>query len=242
MEDLLSAAGADPLRQSWRQPAAGDTVDAANLVVRFGPRRDGGLLVGAHWDSRPWADRDPDPRNRDKGVPGANDGASGTSVLLTLAEILVADPPPIPVTLVLFDLEDMGEDSLGTDYALGSLHFARNWPVDRPEMGLIIDMVCRSGQLYDWEPVSLMRAPQAHRLLLAAERAAGLYLFSGVAGTSLTDDHIPLLAAGLPTALIIGIQDPDWHTLQDLPENCSPDALQQIGTLLIEIIYGGYLR
>jgi hypothetical protein len=146
------------------------------------------------------------------------------------------------VTLVFFDLEDMGREDPPVDFSLGSAHFARHWPVDRPETGLIIDMVCRGDQLYDWEQISHDAAPQVASLIRAAEAAAGLHMLSGVVGAPMVDDHIPLIQAGLPTGLLIGIQDPDWHTLRDLPENCSEQALQDVGTLLLEIIYGNYLH
>lgn len=243
MEILLESTGGFAFRQSWRaDPVPGDTLDLVNLIARFGPRRDGGILIGSHWDSRPMADRDPDPANHQRPVPGANDGASGTAVMLVLAEMLGQEPPPIPVTLVFFDGEDLGRDDPPVSFSIGSTYFAANWPVDRPELGLIIDMVCRDNQLFDWELLSHEAAPQVSSLLTSAERSLGLHVMSGVVGEALVDDHVPLNRAGLPTGLLIGIQDPDWHTLRDLPENCSAEALQRVGTLLLEVIYGSYLR
>jgi hypothetical protein len=243
MEGLLKSTGGFSFRQEWRAaPLPGDSLDLVNLIARYGPLRNGGILIGTHWDSRPWADLDSDPANHSRPVPGANDGASGTAVLLALAEILGRRPPPIPVTLVFFDAEDMGQEDTETDFALGSARFASNWPVDRPEVGLVIDMVCREGQLFDWEYTSHELAPDVSRLLRTAEQAAGVHLLSGVVGGALVDDHIPLIQAGLPTGLLIGIQDPDWHTVSDLPENCSARVLQDVGSLLLEIIYGNYLH
>jgi hypothetical protein len=242
MEDLLRGAGMVSFRQEWTaRTAFRDSLGLVNVIATAGPDRPGGILLGAHWDSRPWADQEPDASLRDRPVPGANDGASGTAVLLVLAEVMARRPPPIPVTLVFFDGEDLGRPDSREDYILGSRHFASRLPVARPEVGLVIDMVCRNGQLYDWEGFSYKMAPRVAALLEAAAAEAGRNILTGRAGESILDDHVPLLEAGIPSALLIGLDDPDWHTLSDLPGNCSGEALQDIGSVLVEVIYGGYL-
>ena len=50
-------------------------------------------VIGAHYDTVP-------------GTPGADDNASGVAVLLEIARHLAADPPPIPVRLAAFTLEE----------------------------------------------------------------------------------------------------------------------------------------
>ncbi|MBS3751309.1 MAG: M28 family peptidase, partial [Anaerolineales bacterium] len=76
------------------------------------------ILLGAHYDTRLYADQDPDPELRKEPVPGANDGASGVAVLLELARVLPKEMD-IPVRLVFFDAEDNG-DIPGWDWILGS--------------------------------------------------------------------------------------------------------------------------
>jgi Zn-dependent M28 family amino/carboxypeptidase len=243
MQRKLESSGGEPLRQSFvAERKKGPPVSLTNLIGRYGPRRSGGLLIGVHWDSRPWADRDPDSTRHTSPVPGANDGASGTAVLLVLADLLGRFPPQIPVTLVFFDGEDLGRPGAEEDWLLGSKYFAANWPVERPQVALVVDMVCRDGQLYDREGLCDAASPEVYSLLETVEENLGLYLFSRRVRDPLTDDHIPLLEAGIPTALLIGLEDPAWHTVGDLPENCSAAALQQIGSLLVETVYGGYLR
>src|SRR5687767_7268264 len=84
------------------------------------------IILGAHYDTRMFADSDPDPMNHSKPVPGANDGASGVAVLLELARTLPEDTPPI--WLVFFDGEDNGNIE-GWNWILGSTEFVKNNPI-----------------------------------------------------------------------------------------------------------------
>ena len=74
-------------------PQNNKTVTLSNVIASFGSQGDR-ILLCAHWDTRPWADFDSDPGNRDTPILGANDGASGVAVLLEIARILKANPPP----------------------------------------------------------------------------------------------------------------------------------------------------
>ncbi|NIR39539.1 MAG: M28 family peptidase, partial [Actinobacteria bacterium] len=86
----------------------GDTLSLVNVLARFAPEEARRILLLAHWDTRPTSDQASDPALRATPVPGANDGASGTAVLLHLAELLAAHRPPLGVDLLLVDGEDYG--------------------------------------------------------------------------------------------------------------------------------------
>ena len=115
--------------------------DLTNIIARFKVGDPQQLLIGAHWDTRPWADEDPDIEKRNDPIIGANDGASGVAVILELARILNASPPPIGITLVLFDGEDMGRSGTPKSYAQGSLAFAKDLPIEKPDEAIILDMI-----------------------------------------------------------------------------------------------------
>lgn len=137
----------------------------ANVVARFNPDAPARVLLGAHWDSRPTADEDPDPRRRRDPVPGANDGASGTAVLLHLAEILHARPAPIGVDLVFFDGEDGGiPDSVAT-YCLGSREHVRRLGPPRPAYVIVVDMVGDRELSLPVEGYSQNYAPELVRMI-----------------------------------------------------------------------------
>jgi len=113
-----------------------------NIIARFQPEKSNRILLCAHWDTRPWADKDPDPQNRDKPILGANDGASGVAVLLEIAKIIHRDKPKTGIDIVLFDGEDAGVGGSSKEWIQGSSFFAKNLePKDRPVFGILIDMI-----------------------------------------------------------------------------------------------------
>ena len=142
----IEASGLTAERLDFRvpAPATGEAMDLTNVVVRIAPERTPRLLLGAHWDTRPWSDEEKDPALRALPVPGANDGGSGVAILLGLADLLAADPPPIGVDLVFFDGEDQGRPGSPWEYALGSQWMAANWTGPRPDYVLVLDMVGNS--------------------------------------------------------------------------------------------------
>ena len=114
-----------------------------NLELRFQGTQGGApILIGAHFDTRPFADEDPDPANRLKPILGANDGGSGTAILLGLAQYLSQHPVARPVHLVFFDGEDFGAKGSGLNL-LGSTYYAQQLAKQErvPYWVLVIDMV-----------------------------------------------------------------------------------------------------
>ena len=81
---------------------------AQNIIGSFAPENPERVVLVSHWDSRPFADHDPNQDNRDKAIDGANDGASGVGVLLEVARQLQQLNPAIGVDVVFFDAEDYG--------------------------------------------------------------------------------------------------------------------------------------
>jgi len=194
------------------------------------------VLLAAHWDTRPFADRDPDLQKRHLPILGANDGASGVAILLELSRAFHSKPPDVQVILVLFDGEDYGKTA--DEMLLGSRYFARNmdgrW---RPEYGVLIDMVGDKDLDIYIEPNSASAAPDIVKKVweLADElRLDGIYKELGPA---VLDDHIPLIEAGVKCIDIIDFNYPYWHSVEDTPDKCSPKSLETVGRLLLELIY-----
>ena len=215
------------------------------------------LLLGAHWDSRAIAERDPDPSLRDRPILGANDGASGVAVLLELARAFARSAPPRPVIIGFFDAEDQG----GTHNAglphegwiLGSSHLAANWPatVPWPTQMILLDLVGgdsehnpRVGAPHDddatcpWKGHSLEQAPDLWTRSWTIAERLGRGAFVRQTGAGVVDDHVPFLEAGVEAIDIIEFVPPEWHTQDDTPEHCSADSLLQVGDTLLEFIYG----
>lgn len=215
-----------------------------NILAAFEPKGVTGvepiretLLLAAHWDTRPIADRDPKSENQDKPILGANDGASGVAVLLEIARVLSLHPPPRRIVIVLFDGEDYGRST--DDMFIGSRFFAQNLGKWRPDYGILLDMVGDKDlslpiERYSWE---------ANREFTQAiwNRAStlGLAPFQQRLGAAILDDHVPLIKVGIPMVNIIDFTYPYWHTVEDTVDKCSPKSLEIVATLVMSIIYDG---
>jgi len=102
-----------------------DEYNLSNIIARFNPDAEKQILLGAHWDTRPWADQEPKRDDQLKPIIGANDGASGVAVLLALADIFHHNELTIGVTLLFLDGEDLGMSGESESYAQGSLFFLK---------------------------------------------------------------------------------------------------------------------
>ncbi|MGH1362258.1 MAG: M28 family peptidase [Calditrichia bacterium] len=218
-----------------------------NIVASFNiqPKKNFRIILGAHWDCRPFADRDPDEANRTKPVPGANDAASGVAVLLEMARILKDNPPDFGVDIVFFDLEDLGDSgaALKSDtlnpFCIGSEYFVKNNPGYRPAYGVLLDMVGDADLRLPKEGFSVTNAPHVVDQLWSAAERAKASAFVVEVGEPIMDDHYHFLKAGIPMIDIIDFDYPYWHTVDDTPDKCSPESLQQVGNTLVEWIYNG---
>ena len=244
LKDYLAAelrkASADVQLQQWTDPAI--HLPLTNLIARFPGKGSGQtqglpLLLAAHWDTRPTADYDPDPANRSKPIPGANDGASETAVLLQLARVLKENPPPVTIWLVFFDGEDYGP---GLDRMfIGSRYFAKNQPAGTPRKGVLLDMIGAANVSVPKERNSAQRAPGVlSEVWTAAKRAGHQAEFPDQMGDEIYDDHLPLLDAGIACIDVIDFTYAPWHTLADTADKCSAQSLGVIGDTMIAWIYG----
>jgi hypothetical protein len=209
-----------------------------NVLAAHDPRNPRQVLLCAHWDTRPTADEEPDPADRSQPIEGANDGASGVAVLLEIAGLLRSAPPPCGVRFVLFDGEDYGPDE--DRMYLGAKHYARTLPQPQVEWGVLLDMV-GDRDLGIWrESNSEQAAREVNDRIWAAARAAGhAGVFHDSVRWSITDDHLPLLAAGAPVVDLIDFDYPYWHTRADTADKCSPRSLAAVGETVLQALYAG---
>lgn len=184
------------------------------------------IILGAHYDSRLRADRDPDPARRTEPVLGANDGASGTAVLLEIARTLPRDA--VPVWLVFFDAEDNGRIP-GWDWILGSQAFVSNSSVT-PKSMILVDMVGGTDLKIPMEGNSDQTLRDS--IWSTAARLGHSDVFLPYVKYSVEDDHLPFIRAGIPAVDIIDLDYPYWHTTSDTPEHVSAHSLQVVGDVL----------
>ena len=184
------------------------------------------IILGAHYDSRMFADNDPDPANRTQPVPAANDGASGVAVLLELARTLPKDS--VPTWLVFFDAEDNGRIE-GWDWILGSREFVKN-NVLQPRAVVVIDMIGDADLNIYKERNS--NAGLTDEIWGVANSLGYEKQFIAEYKYSMEDDHTPFLEAGIPAVDIIDFDYPYWHTISDTPDKVSAESLEAVGKTL----------
>ena len=225
---------------------------ANNIIASYRPELKDRILICAHWDSRPWADNDPDEANHTKPVMAANDGASGVAVMLELARLL-ADTDTVVgastgIDFICFDAEDWGSDEVSDSWALGAQHWAAHPHREgyTARYGILLDMVGGQGARFFREGYSKYFAPQVVEKVWQAADALGYgSFFPQKDGGTITDDHGPVnTVAGIPCIDIIPYYPdcressfgPTWHTVSDDMAHIDPATLKAVGQTLVQVL------
>jgi len=209
-----------------------------NIIGNIAPDRSRRVMLAAHYDSRPWADQEPDTTLWRTPIPGAVDGAAGVAILLEVARLLgTSEPDGVGVDIVLFDGEDYGREGDIDNYLLGSKHFAANLAGYRPSCAILLDMVGGRGTRVRREGFSYQRAPALVDYIFGRASALGLSYFEPADGGPMIDDHVPLLQSGIDTIDLFAYGYAAWHTRGDDLDQCDPGLMGQVGTLLLDVIY-----
>ncbi|MBR1687914.1 MAG: M28 family peptidase [Prevotella sp.] len=238
----------------------GTPLRATNLIARHAdsiPQAGRRILVCAHWDSRPWADNDPDEANWHQPVMAANDGASGVAVMLELARLIQQhDSLNVAVDFLCFDAEDWGTPQWsdiqddGNTWALGAQHWATHYDPQRDgryDYAILLDMVGGQGAHFYREGFSVQYAAAiVDRIWRAAQTAGYGSLFPNQTGGYITDDHVPLnQTAQIPTVDIINHYPdcqqssfgPTWHTVSDDMQHIDRNTLRAVGQTLVQLLF-----
>ncbi len=224
----------------------GTRLPALNILGRINPEAPDRVLLLAHWDCRPWADQDPDPAKRQLPVDGANDGASGVGVILEIARQLKLSGSTKGVDILFVDAEDWGAENDEDSWALGTRYFVKNPPVEdfNPQQAILLDMVGGRDAMFYREYFSQQSAPALTDAIWATAAALGHDdRFRNSLGGAVTDDHIHLLEAGIPTTDIIEFHpereqgfNPRWHTSHDNMEGIDRETLRIVGETVATFI------
>lgn len=232
----------------------GTSVPMKNIIARYQPEKNNRILLMAHWDSRPFADQDTDPARRDLPISGANDGGSGTGVLLEIARALQQKATPLGIDLILFDAEDYGApahrevEGKSEYWCLGSQYWAKNphIPGYFARFGILLDMVGAPNAEFSMEEVSIFYAQSVLDKVWAAGNKLGFGRFFTYRKTpQLIDDHRFINELiGIPSIDIIQY-DPSttssfgsiWHTQADNMSNINKETLAAVGRTVLSVIY-----
>ncbi len=224
---------------SFFDPYGRGELPLINIIGRHrgGDADSPGLLLMAHYDSRPRTDYHSDSTLIDTPIDGANDGASGVAVLLELANLIAERSPDCNVDLVLVDGEDWGKPGDHDYYLLGSREFAHQGIRDDYRFGVVVDLIGdRYLQVYREEYTEQFYKP-INDMIWQVAAELGVEAFKDGVRHTIIDDHLSLGSAGVPTALLIDFTYPHWHTENDTPDKCAPESLASIGRVLAHIVY-----
>lgn len=228
-------------------------LEALNIIGSFNPEEKKRILLFAHWDTRPYADHDPNPANYKKAIDGADDGASGVGVLLEIARQIGQKQPDTGIDIIFFDAEDYGTPEFVKEYkpdtwCLGSQFWAKNPHVKgyQAEFGILLDMVGAKNATFFKEQQSTMYAARYVELVWNTARNLGYgKFFINAAGAPITDDHQYVISGTNIPCLDIINYDPDtekgfasyWHTVDDTMKNIDKETLKAVGQTVLEVIY-----
>lgn len=231
----------------------GTPLSARNIIGVYNPEAQKRILLFAHWDSRPYADQDPNPTKRKTPIDGADDGASGVGVLLEIARQLHQKTPKIGIDIIFFDAEDYGIPEFVQEYksdtwCLGSQFWAKNphVPNYKADFGILLDMVGSKGAAFYKEYTSMRYAARYVDLVWNTARNLGYgKYFINADGGAITDDHYyVIIGRNIPCLDIINF-DPDtdsgfghyWHTVNDNLQVIDRETLKAVGQTVMEVIY-----
>lgn len=231
--------------QEWNHTESdGTNQTLTNIIARTNPSVDRRIVLATHYDSKKVADKD--SRHPTEPVPGANDSASGVAVLIEFARTLALSQPlqGIGIDFVFFDGEE-GESHMMSDdttwQPLGSTYFAEHLPDlygnTKPEMGIVLDMVCDKDLRILKEASSVGQAPSKMAAFWGIAQGVNKDVFVDTVGNAIADDHTPLNAAGIPSILIIDFTYPSFHTTRDTSDKCSAASLQTVGQAVLKYVH-----
>jgi Zn-dependent M28 family amino/carboxypeptidase len=230
----------------------GTQLNCKNIIASFNPANPVRVLLCSHWDSRPYADNDPDSTLHRTPIDGANDGASGVGILIEIARQLRIKPADIGVDILLIDGEDYGapQDAGFTgsdDWALGSQYWSRNPHVNdyQARFGILLDMVGAENAVFTMEGTTMYYAPDVAQKVWSMASAIGhSAYFSTERSNAITDDHLYInQLRRIPTIDIIQ-NDPTtqsgfyryWHTVNDNMDGISRSTLLAVGQTVMTVV------
>lgn len=254
--DRLKSYGAQVQTQEFKTVNfEGKTLFLRNIIASFDLEKKKRILLAAHWDTRPYADKDKNPNAL---FEGANDGASGVGVLLEIARVIKNTPPDVGVDIILFDGEDWGEkesekhshpvpENLEEWWCLGSQHWSKNKHKAgySAYYGILLDMVGAKDAQFHREGASLEYAPSVvDKVWNTASRLGYSHVFVKQNQAAITDDHLFVNESGkIPMIDIVHFQPGigyfgDFHhTQKDNLSLISKETLKAVGETVLNVVY-----
>ena len=250
MVSKFKSYGADVIEQDFiAQVYTGESLESTNIIAQFNPKHKDRIILSAHWDTRFIGEEDNDKNLKDKPIPGADDGGSGTGVLIEVARQLQANPIDYGIDIILWDAEDQGSrGSSQPTWCLGSQYWSRNKHTKkyRPKYGINLDMIGAKNPRFGQDVFSRQYAGQAlDKVWKLAKNMGYSDMFVNVDTGQLTDDHFYVnTMGGIPMIDIINQPHNSttgfmhaWHTHDDDISVIDKRSLRVVGQVVTAVIY-----
>jgi hypothetical protein len=243
----------------------GSTIPVRNIVASFNADKPNRIMLCAHWDSRPYGDKDKDNSLWKKPIDGANDGGSGVGVLLEIARQLGLSPTQAGIDLIFFDAEDLGtaefaegakevlNDGFTSSWCLGSQHWAKQKHVENynARFGILLDMVGAENATFNKEKFSTQNAPDVVNLIWnTANKLGYTSTFTADEIEGVVDDHVFVTKGGIrcvdiidtkPQIMAMGLGGYVFgsyhHTHNDNMSIIDKNTLTAVGQTVLQVIY-----
>lgn len=252
LENKLKSFGWEVLVQRGKVTAYNNaTLPIYNIIAQLNPEASKRIMLFAHWDTRPYADRDEERKSEP--IDGANDGGSGVGVLLEIARILPQQLPDVGVDIMFFDAEDYGQPegsmfpARADNWCLGTQFWAQNPPIRnyKPMYGILLDMVGAGDAIFPKEGTSMRYAPDiVNKVWYVAQNLGYGHLFVNQTSRETIDDHEFVNSmAGIPSIDIVHYSPytSDYghfhHRHADSMDIINKGTLEAVGNTLMQVIY-----
>jgi Zn-dependent M28 family amino/carboxypeptidase len=205
-------------------------VEMVNLIVTLPGRRTDRILFTGHYDTKLF---------KDIVFVGASDGASSAAVLVELVRSLKDRPREFTYEFVWFDGEEaMVEWDLDRDSTYGSRYYVQAAREAKAltsiKAMILVDMIGHRDLRIERDSYS---APWLTDIIWGAAKRLGHGGIFLDAMTTVEDDHVHFVRAGIPSVDIIDlnhfIDRGHWHTAGDNLEAVSQRSLQIVGDVLL---------
>ena len=222
-----------------KQNSVKGEVEMTNIIISFQPDKKRRVILCSHYDTRPIADQEPDPRDWRKPFVSANDGGSGVALLMELGNHMKDLKTNVGVDFVIFDGEEYIYKTEGANrdrYFIGSEHFAKTWKQTKNRCdysaAILLDMIGGKQIRFPLEVNSFRFFPKLCEEIWGIAREQNVKAFLSNWGHEVQDDHLSLQKVGIPAIDIIDFDYPHWHKLSDTPANCSGASMEQVAKVL----------
>ncbi len=244
--------GADVIEQDFMANIYnGEKWPSTNIIAQFNKDKKKRVILSAHWDSRFIAEMDQDKKKRKQPIPGADDGGSGTGVLIEIARLIQENPIDLGVDIILWDAEDQGDPSktpVKDSWCLGSQYWSRKKHVKNYNAiwGINLDMVGAKNPRFGQDEASKVFAGTLlNKVWTLAQNMGYSDMFVNEDTGGLTDDHLYVSRDGKVPMIDI-INQPrntethfmdKWHTHGDDISNIDKRSLKVVGQVVTAAIY-----